>query len=128
MSRICGVGIRFVLGLHGMSRHNVVQKLSKLCNNLNERVDERCWNCRKSLATCLISYEGMYFYNFQLFNDSSRGWIIEYQVDCSDLYFNDVQVEDVYINKSNILQLTEKVSKLLGYFDRSLLPFTYVES
>jgi len=128
MSRVCGVGIRFVLGLHDISRDEVVEKLSKICNNLDERVDERCWCCKKSLVTCLISHEGMNFYNFQLFSDSSWGWVIEYQVDCGDLYFNDVQAEDLYIDKSDVVQLAEKVSNLLGYIDRSLLPYVYVES
>lgn len=134
MSRVCGVGIRFVLGLHDISRDEVVARIHCLCNNLDERVDERCWNCNKSVVTCLIdedihfNFNRMSFCNFQLFNDNSYGWVIEYQVDCGGLYFNAVQVEDVYIDISDVIRLAKKVSNLLGYIDYLLLPYVYVES
>jgi hypothetical protein len=143
MGIICNAGIRFVLGWRELSKDDVAKKLVNICNNLKDDTSERCWNCPTNLPNCIVRDEtyGMRlwvdnktklikkkFYNFQLTNSEVHGWMIEYQIDCDNLYTNRIRSENTIVDKSHMVKVAEKASELLGFNDLTLIPYPYADT
>jgi len=143
MGIICNAGIRFVLGWHGLSKDDVMKKMNKLCNNLEGDASERCWNCPTHLTNCIVRDKtyGMRlwidnkttvidnnFYNFQLTHSETYGWIVEYQIDCANLYTNRIRSENTIADRSVMVKVAEKASELLGFTDLMLVPYPFADT
>lgn len=140
MGIICGSGVYFILGWCDMPEDEVVSRLRKLCHNIGSDETERCLKCGSSDCFLKDSTYGMRiwfidrdsiddhnYYNFQLKYDQENGWVIEYHIDCSELYFVRARSEFSKSERNAMRKVALKVSELLDMTDFTLLPFPYAD-
>lgn len=133
MGAICNVTVRFIVDIPDV---DIEKRLGKLCNNFGCEAIERCFNCRKPLDTCIV-YDNSYglrfwfngstrFVNFYNFATSCN--IIDYELECDDLFFHRVDSSQMIRDKMLLAKLAIRVSELLGFTEFTLIPTVLINS
>lgn len=141
MGVIYGSGIYFILGWDGdVSEDEALSRISKFCQNIGSKESERCWKCDSS--DCVVkdctynmhikfadrgSEEDYRFNNIQLRFDNEKGWIIEYHIDCNDIYMMRARSEFSLAERIAMWKVAQKVSDQLGMTDLTLRPIPYAD-
>lgn len=62
---------------------------------------------------------------------NQNDWVIKYQIDCGErdgIYWNRIRSEHTIADRSVMVSVAEKVSKLLGFTDLMLIPDPFADT